>query len=592
MATTGGRALLLVLSVMGVSAQVGCGKAQRPFNKKSNGVVVQTESKSQEEVQALFPANKVTIVSREDNIYQIQDAKLVDVQERMPASYAEEDIYINMKDPGFDVNNRETFSKRASIEEALYKLDCKLLPFGGPAAKLQLTNEVNLVAQNTVEVGSAALEFRGEGTLTQAAQQTSEEGSSIWNPLKGLFKNPFATAPEVTASTIKLSWVVEPPPGSTTLTEATGSKISVNPDRPGGYFVALIVQDTSTKACDLAGVMVGATHNKKFVGGIGNKGQYNAQKYFHVPLVNGEEAWQTTQGEGVTIAIIDSGVNYNHPDLSENIKINEKEVAGNGVDDDKNGFIDDVYGWDFAIGDQYPYDDESHGTHVAGLAASSVSGIAKKAKILPVKAMLPSGSGSLASIVSAIYYAVKQDVDVINMSLGGEGKASPMVLAAIKKAKEKGIIIVAASGNETINTDVVESFLTSNDGSNVLAIAATDEVDSLTDYSNYGLKTIDIAAPGGTRERPLWSTYAQTDLSSYIAYPGTSMASPLVAGIAALVKSVNPDLTAEQVRAIIMNSGRSSAALRSKLTSGKVVDAAAAVRAASNPSIMLSAVAQ
>lgn len=584
MATTGGKALLLVLGVLGVGTQVGCGKAtQRAFNKKSNGVVVQTEdSKTQEDIQTLFPANEVTVVSAEDHIYQIKDAKVEDVKAAMPTATAEDDIFINMKDPSVDVNNKEAFSKRASIQETAYRLNC-VKSLSGLTGRLDVVGSPNLVAENTVEVGSADLVFVGEAFPGGDAVATAE-GASTLDPLKKLLNIGTPAA----AGNYTLNWVVEGPPGSHTLAEGTGNRMVVTPDRPGGYVVALIVQDTNTNECGLTGVMVGATHNKKYNGkNTTGKGTYNAQKFFHVPLVNGEEAWETTQGEGVTIAILDSGVNYNHPDLAENIAINANEVAGNGVDDDKNGYVDDVYGWDFAIGDAYPYDDESHGTHVAGLAASSVSGIAKKAKILPVKAMLPSGQGSLASIVSAIYYATKQKVDVINMSLGGEGQVSPLITAAIKKAQAAGILVVAASGNSSYNTDVVESFLTSKDGSNVLAVAATDENDDLTDYSNYGLRTVDIAAPGGTMDRPLASTYAQTDLGKYISYPGTSMASPVVAGVAALVKSVNKNLTAEQVKAIIVKSGKSVTALQGKLTSGKVIDAVAAVRSASNADMLM-----
>lgn len=594
MATTGGRVLLLVLSVLGVSAQVGCGKAQKPFNKRSDGVIVQTQSSTQAEVQALFPANKVSVVSAEDHIYQIKNAELSDVQARMPSAIAEEDIFVNMIDPNFNINNRDNLSTRASIEETLIKLECVEAAFGGPQVKFELVSDANLVAQNTVEVGSAPLVFQATASSMAAARVPApkKEESSVWDPLKGLFKNPFARTPAApaAASAVTIQWVVEAPPGSKTQGEAAGARISVTPDQPGGYIVAVIAQDTKTKACDLKGVMVGATHNKKYLGTTGNgtKGTYSAQRFHHVPLVNGEEAWETTQGEGVTIAILDSGVNYNHPELRENIKINSKEVAGNGIDDDNNGHIDDVYGWDFAIGDAYPFDDQSHGTHVAGLAAGKVAGIARNAKILPVKAMLPTGQGSLASIAGAIYYAVKQDADVINMSLGGEGQVSPVIKEAIKKAQSKGILIVAAAGNSELNTDVVPSFLTSKDGTNVLAVAASSESNSLTDYSNYGAKTVDIAAPGGTDMKPLMSTYARTDLSPYIGYPGTSMASPVVAGIAALVKSVNPDLTAEQVKAIITKSGRSVASLQGKVTSGKVANAAGAVRAASNPAIMLS----
>lgn len=550
MATVGGRVLSLGLRLglaLGLASTVGCG-VKKTSNRKSDGVIVQTSKQSQKEIQKLFPDNKVTVINQEDHLYKIKDAEISAVKDRMPASYAEEDLLLNMN-PAQDISTKDALLRRASIQATVTKLNCFKVKTGGPVANVQLVNRPHLIAQNTVEVGSADLTFSSAGT----------------------------TSPN---NDVELHWVVEAPPGSKTLDESTDKNMTVSMDRPGGYIVALIVKDPTTGACDLTGDMLGATENKKYTGGEGSKGQYSPEKFFHVPLVKADKAWKLTQGEGVTIAIIDSGINYNHPDLAENIKINEKEIPDNGIDDDHNGLIDDVTGWDFAIGDAYPYDDESHGTHVSGLAASSVSGIAKKAKILPIKAMLPTGMGTTSAIVSSIYYAIRQKADIINMSLGGDGDASPVLLAAIKKAQESGILVVAASGNSALDTDAKPSFLTSKDGSNVLAVAATDENDNLTDYSNYGLRSVDIAAPGGTQERPLVSTYSQTDLSKYIAYPGTSMASPVTAGAAALVKSVNPSLSPEQIKAVLMKSVKRVSSLEDKVTSGGLLDAEAAVLSA------------
>jgi len=280
MATTGGRVLLSVLTVLGVSSLVGCGKAQKSFNKKSNGVIVQTQSSTQEEVQALFPGNKVSVVSSEDHIYQIKDAELLDVQARMrdkmPGAVAEEDILVNMLDPNFNIHNRSNLSLRASIEKTLINLGCVEAPFGGPQVRFELVSDNNLVAQNTVEVGIAPSKF--EATLVSAAKTAATSSvPSIWDPLKGFLKNSFETASvavPLLAQTTTIQWVVEAPPGSKTLAEAKGNKISVTPDMPGGYIVAVIAQDTKTKVCDLTGGMIGATQNKKYLGktGAGTKG--------------------------------------------------------------------------------------------------------------------------------------------------------------------------------------------------------------------------------------------------------------------------------------------------------------------------------
>lgn len=569
MATRGGRVLTLVLA-LGLASTVGCG-VKKTANRKTDGVIVQTKNNSQADIQKLFPDNTVSVVDRDEHLYKIKGAELSKVQERMPAAYAEEDLIINM-DPSLDISSKELLAKRASIQEVITNLHCIKLKTGGPTAKVSLLSRPKLVGPNTVEIGTT-IDFSASGS----SGPVSSDPQDSWKDLFGMEKK---------SSPVDIHWIVEAPPASKAMNESEDKSVSVTMDRTGGYIVALLVQDPATGACDLAGNIIGATTNRPFDGGEGTKGQYSAEKFFHVPLVKADKAWNLSQGEGVTIAILDSGVNYNHPDLAENIKINEKEIPDNGIDDDGNGYVDDVYGWDFAMNDKYPYDDESHGTHVAGLAASSVSGIAKKAKILPIKAMLPTGNGTSSAIIAGIYYAVKQKVDIINMSLGGEGDASPLLLEAIKKAKDAGILVVAASGNETVDTDSTLSFLTNKDGSNVLAVAATDEFGQLTDYSNYGAKTVDIAAPGGTTEKPLVSTYSQTDLSSYIAYPGTSMASPVTAGAAALVKAVNPNLSPEQIKEVLMNSVQRVSGLSDKVVSHGLLDAEAAVMSAQNANIL------
>ena len=561
---TGGKVLLLVLSVLGVSSVVGCGKSQRAPNTIQDGVLVQDKTLTREQVQELNPDHDVTVVNAEENIYKIQGAKLAEVVEKMPTAHVEEDLIYNFRNPNRD------FTRYDAVDDVIEKLGCKKAAPNDPVrAGIRVVGNPDFLAYLTVEAGSSPIRL---SSVTREPASLEEDSGSFWDPLKSLFGSQNDTDFEI-------HWFVEPAPGSKTLTYSTNKEILVNPDRPGEYVAILLVQNKATGGCKINGEAIGATINKKFVGSSSAPSVYSSQKFFHVPLVNGEEAWELSHGEGVTIAIIDSGVNYNHPDLARNILINKGEIPDNGIDDDGNGYVDDVSGYDFAIGDAYPYDDQSHGTHVAGLAASSTYGIAKKAKILPIKALLPTGSGSVSAIVSSIYYAVKQNVDVINMSLGGEGETSPLLTAALRKAQEKGIIVVAASGNTKLNADTKMTFFTSRDGTNVLSVSATDENDSLTSYSNYG-SVIDIAAPGGTRENPLMSAYSLPEFSTHIGYPGTSMASPVAAGVAALVKSVNPRLNAEEVKRIIVNTGRVSPALQNKVRSSQVIDAHGAVKAA------------
>ncbi len=573
---TGGK-VLLVLGVVSTTVLIGCGQSHRQFNAKTDGVLIQAEGQTQEEVQNLYPANKVTVVSTEDNILKIQGVTLEDVQEKLPHVYAEEDYFYNYVDPTLET--KEALAKRNKVQKKIYELNCRNAK-PTPVADIRIMNQPNWVGRNTVYIDSGDIILSAEGSKSGRVAP-AKEPDSPWEMVKKIL-NPFAKEEKevVSAPDVDIHWIVEAPEDSATQKESTDSEIRVTPDQTGGYVAVLIVQDPLNKACDIIAGIVGVTVNEKLKKTPQKKGVYDSEAFFHVPLIDADLAWNITDGSGVTIAVIDTGVNYNHADLQQNIKINKNEIPNNGIDDDGNGYIDDVYGWDFALNDAIPFDDNMHGTHVAGLAASSVSGIAKGAKILPIKALLPTGSGTTSAIISAINYAVDQNVDIINMSLGGPGDASPLLIAAVQRAQKKGILIVAAAGNTSENLDVVPSHLTAKDGSNVLSVAATDENYLLTDYSNYSSKYIDIAAPGGTHRKGLLAAYSRTKTKKYIAIPGTSMACPVTAGVAALVKARFPSLTAEEIKQVVVNSGTDTAALAGRVSSGKVVNALSAIESA------------
>ncbi len=560
---------------------VGCGqKLQTIKNKRSDGVLVQVSDKSLSDIQSLFPKNKVRVINQEDGIYRIQGAEFADAKSKLPNGHIEEDFYLNIIPPRVDVNEISSLETISSIGDDIRNLECKK-SLRATEGDIFLVNKPQFVTSGVVEVGSSPISLLAQVAANRA--QDWNPTNFLSNPLEGI--NVGTSAPR-----IEFHWVVSAPPGSQSTAFVNGNMVSVNPDRPGEYAIILITQEVETKNCTLASVRLGATWNQPYKQSIpDHAGTYVASKFFHDPIVRADQAWKESQGEGVTIAVIDSGINYNHPDLHENIKINRNEIPDNGIDDDGNGLIDDVYGWDFGLDDKYPFDDESHGTHVSGLIAAENFGVAKKAKILPIKAILPTGSATSGSIVSSIYYAIKQKADIINMSLGGGGETSAILLAALKKAQQAGILVVVAAGNEKTDTDAVATHFTAKDGSNVLCVSATDEFDALTSYSNYGFKNVDLAAPGGTEDNPIMSTYAFTDLGQYIAYPGTSMATPIVAGAAALVKSVNHNLSPEQIKAILVHTGRDVSGLSTKINSGKVLDAAAAVHAAKGAPLFISA---
>jgi subtilisin family serine protease len=284
--------------------------------------------------------------------------------------------------------------------------------------------------------------------------------------------------------------------------------------------------------------------------------------------IKAPETWDSYTGsQDAVVAVIDTGVDFNHEDLKDNIWVNTKEIPKNGVDDDGNGYIDDVNGWDFAYGDNNPMDGDSHGTHCAGTIAArgnnalGVVGVNWKARVMPVKVLDDSGGGYNYDIYNGIIYAVTNGAKVTSNSYGGGG-ASSLMASAIKTAQDKGSLFVAASGNESASKASYPAYYTKT-YNNVISVASTETNDSLSSFSNYG-DGVDVAAPG----RNILST---TPGNSYATYSGTSMATPHVAGIAALLWSAAPSKTLGQIRAAILGKADSIAALSGKVaTSGRV----------------------
>lgn len=257
-------------------------------------------------------------------------------------------------------------------------------------------------------------------------------------------------------------------------------------------------------------------------------------------------AWDRTTGSSsIIVGVIDTGIDYNHPDLAANIWRNTREIAGNGIDDDGNGYRDDSMGWDFANNDSNPMDDNGHGTHVAGTIGAvgnngvGVAGVAWNVKLMPLKFLSASGSGSLSSAISAINYAVQNGAKILNNSWGGGGYSTALN-DAISRARAAGVIFVAAAGNESNNNDTNPSYPANYNFDNVVSVAATDSNDRLASFSNYGATSVDIAAPGV-------GILSTTPNNTYSSFSGTSMATPHVAGAAALVWAANPSWTYSQV---------------------------------------------
>ncbi|MHC4176687.1 MAG: S8 family serine peptidase [Planctomycetota bacterium] len=299
--------------------------------------------------------------------------------------------------------------------------------------------------------------------------------------------------------------------------------------------------------------------------------------------IDASAAWDISTGSSnIVVGVIDTGVDYTHPDLAANAWINPGETAGNGIDDDGNGFIDDVHGYDFINNDGDPMDDHSHGTHVAGTIAAAgnngqgVTGVNWSSSIMGLKFLSAGGSGYTSDAVRAVNYATMMrtsygvNVRVTNNSWGGGGYSSALD-DAIGASGDAGILFVAAAGNNGANNDAYPHYPSNYDLPNVLSVAATDHNDNLAYFSNYGASSVHLAAPGV-------SVYSTVPGAGYASYSGTSMATPHVAGVAALAWSVAPDASVAEVRAALLQGTDSLAALDGKVTTGGRLNALGAVQ--------------
>jgi len=270
--------------------------------------------------------------------------------------------------------------------------------------------------------------------------------------------------------------------------------------------------------------------------------------------INAPEAWDIATGTGsIVVAVIDTGVDYTHPDLMDNMWVNEAEFNGKpGVDDDGNGYIDDIYGYDFVNNDGNPMDDHYHGTHCAGTVGAignngqGVVGVCWALKIMAVKFLNSSGSGTTAGAISGIQYAMDMDARVMSNSWGGTAYDQGLK-DAIDAAGRDGIVFVAAAGNSNCDTDTTRcsNYPSGYDSESIISVMATDKYDAKASFSNYGPVTVDLGAPGV-------DTLSCEPGGGYRLLSGTSMATPHVAGACALLLSVNPGLGYEQLKEFLM----------------------------------------
>lgn len=305
------------------------------------------------------------------------------------------------------------------------------------------------------------------------------------------------------------------------------------------------------------------------------------------------EAWRELdkiETREVVVAIIDTGIDINHPDLAENIWINEGEIPGDGIDNDGNGYIDDVYGWDFYNGDETvshykydkklginvadPMDNDDHGTHIAGIIAAipnnniGIAGIASNIniKIMPLKINGgEKGTGKISSAIEAIKYATMMGADICNISWG-----TPEDIPALKQAiKESDMLFVTAAGNTGEDNDITPMYPSNYDLDNLISVTFIDSKGELTKLSNYGLSMVDIAAPG--------EEIVSTVVGSYGVMSGSSMAAPHLTAVAAMLYSTNDKLYPANVKATIINNIKTLGALDKKIANPGIPSAYKAI---------------
>ena len=302
--------------------------------------------------------------------------------------------------------------------------------------------------------------------------------------------------------------------------------------------------------------------------------------------IDAVRAWGLRKGlHSLRIAVLDTGIDRSHPEFGDNIWTNPREIAGDGIDNDANGYIDDTNGWDFTYtspgtvrsnGDNDPADGHGHGTHVAGIIAAQgnndigVTGICWDAGIVSLKVVGDDGSGLTSWMIAAIEYSVRNGITIANASIGGANYSSFCKAAIMNAGVQGNLLLVAAAGNNGTDNDVTPFYPASYDVPNVISVASTTFTGTMSSFSNRGVVSVDIAAPGSS----ITSTYPQSKIASgYTTLSGTSMATPMVTGVAALLHENRAESGFADIKNALLTSVTPLSGLSGTVASGGLLNA-------------------